>query len=121
MNCLFSIVLETQLYNQRHSLDLEIDSFFLICGASFPVVQLVLCYRQLHAHKNDVLEANGTSMSLISGHIRGINIYVSFADEDEALWQELEKHLTPLKQLGYISQLQHHSLSLAGVEWLKEA
>ena len=70
---------------------------------------------------NRVFEANSTQTPVITEKTRGIDIYISFADEDNSLRQELEKHLSSLMRQGYISQLHHHSLRNAGVEWLKEA
>jgi len=48
-----------------------------------------------------------------------IEIFYSYAHEDEPLRQELEKHLTLLKQQGLISGWHDRSIS-AGTEWANE-
>src|SRR5712691_3977808 len=48
-----------------------------------------------------------------------VEIFYSYAHEDEALRQELEKHLAILKQQGFISGWHDRSIS-AGTEWAQE-
>jgi tetratricopeptide (TPR) repeat protein len=56
---------------------------------------------------------------MITKQTRAVEIFCSYASEDEPLWKELEKQLHFLKRHGLISAWHHHALQ-AGQEWQHE-
>ncbi len=59
------------------------------------------------------------SIALLLKPARGIKIFYCYAHEDRALRDELERHLSPLKRLGRITEWYDRDIQ-AGVEWERE-
>src|SRR5215470_4813869 len=51
--------------------------------------------------------------------IRAVEVFYCYAHKDQALRDELEKHLAPLKRLGQITGWYDHQIQ-AGTEWERE-
>src|SRR5918997_4147517 len=66
-----------------------------------------------------VSEESKASMTETPNAAPRIEVFVSYAHKDEALWHELEKHLALLRRQGVITTWYDRQIS-AGSEWAQE-